>query len=499
MLVLLTACSAKPEFQMTEGRELLYTRDDHYGKNVSMLYYESDDFDFGIQEGLTMDADETAQQIYDDLNLLFTSLGIKEKAHIEICFVEELTQGIVIPGVDVSQDNVFANMESYLDGSYRLGLVQAALSLSEPWQIYGLYDLLYGDIDETVMLEYLKAGDLRLLDLFGSFFYDEWMEPKDLGIVHAIAASFSEYIFDDYDLEVFLSNPGAAYKHEWLTKLGVDPNYINTYDQSLRLSFSINAEYPLIVKSDQSDFYFKKVMFLETGFDVQKFIYENETGREYIIDYIKSNVSIQQVHNQINESPLQFYFYDTPGISSTNGNVIQMLRNVSVHLHEASHAIFFGKISWYSEGLCDYFGFIIAENTVYKESMLTRMKGLYTISNDDIPEVVYNYVNNGGSLESLGTFDVRLFYDTIAYADYNMNFEDLTTIADYYSYIETDDPNHYLTYEQAASLIAYLVDEYSLDDVFLFYLQDGDYSIFGRSPEEIQSDWISYLESNYQF
>ena len=108
--------------------------------------------------------------------------------------------------------------------------------------------------------------------------------------------------------------------------------------------------------------------------------------------------------------------------------------------------------------------------------------------------VYEDYTTRGGKMDSVDTFDFRLYTD--AHARVELDADTYKTLGDVYKIVSKTDCNAVgseLSYEQATSLVIYLVDTYGIEKVLDAYHSQDIEETFGKGYEELKSDWLAYL------
>ena len=185
------------------------------------------------------------------------------------------------------------------------------------------------------------------------------------------------------------------------------------------------------------------------------------------------------------------------------------INNASSTLHEAVHAMGIGNIVneniWLSEGICNYFGRTLGFNDQiaisYIQTLTMIEQGYFdegAAAGDTqamlYKEIAENYVCGGGKLDSVNTFNFRLYADVTAKAELELGA--YQTLGDAYRIVnkaECTSVGHDLSYEQTSSLILYLVDTYGLNKVLEAYHTQDIESVFGKDYESLKVDWLMYL------
>ena len=160
---------------------------------------------------------------------------------------------------------------------------------------------------------------------------------------------------------------------------------------------------------------------------------------------------------------------------------------------------------WLSEGLCNYFGKSLGFNDQIAASyiqLLTMTKQGYFDEQANAGNAQYvlyksvyeNYTAQGGKMDSVDTFDFRLYTDVNAKVELETDF--YNTISNTYKLVngkDYDGVGAELSYNHATSLVLYLVDTYGIEEVLDAYHSQDIVATFGKGYEELKADWLTYL------
>lgn len=376
-------------------------------------------------------------------------------------------------------------------------------SSGEEWISYGLAAYENDKEVENLKEFFSDRANMTYLTLYDHFFtYDK---TKSVPIAEALFA----FIYDKYGAEAVLNlEKRCEYKSEYLKSLGLEVEYTNASEVEAFLAsmdFSSNATYKYIISFDNVTYYFKD---FGTGSPTQYhgFLYYSTTGLFEMIDYLKANNLSEGFDT---DRKFNYYMtFDGSGYNKTvysNGNMY--INDSYSTLHEAVHAMGVTKNDniWLSEGLCNYFGKSLGFNDQIAASyiqLLTMAKQGYFDEQANAGNAQYvlyksvyeNYTAQGGKMDSVDTFDFRLYTDVNAKVELDANT--YKTLGYAYKLVNQTDCNAVgseLSYEQATSLVLYLVDTYGVEKVLDAYHSQDIVATFGKGYEELKSDWFVYL------
>ena len=371
-------------------------------------------------------------------------------------------------------------------------------SNGEEWISYGLAAFESGKQVENLKEFFSDRNNMTYLTLYDHFFtYDK---EKSVPVAEALFA----FIYNEYGVEALLdSDKRCEYKSAYLKSLGLELEYTNDSEIEVFLAsmdFSSNATYKYIISFGNVTYYFKD---FDVGSPAQYhgFLYFSTTGLLEMIEYLKSNNLNEGLNT---ERKFNYYMtFDGSGYSKTlysNGNMY--INDSSATLHEAVHAMGITKNNniWLSEGICNYWGSSLGFNDLIASSyiqILTMAKQGYFDGNAQYvlyKRIYEDYISGGGKMDSVDTFDFRLWTDVQARVELDTNT--YKTLGDAYKIVEQTDCNavgNELSYLQATSLVHYLVDIYGIETVLDAYHSQNIETAFGKCYEDLKADWFAYL------
>ena len=424
---------------------------------------------------------------------------------IAILLLMAMLLGSCISTPDLPQDTEPPTLDSSTDTSTETpeDPFELLRSSGEEWISYGL--AAYEDGKQVANLKefFSDRTNMTYLTLYDHFFtYDE---AKSVPVAEALFA----FIYDKYGAEAVLNlEKRCEYKSEYLKSLGLELEYTNASEAEALLAsmdFSSNTTYKYIISFDNVTYYFKN---FDVGSPTQYhgLLYFNTVGLYKMLNYLEENELDEGL-----DTNREFHYYmlfDGSGYSQTrypSGNMY--INDFSNTLHEAVHAMGVTKKDniWLSEGLCNYFGKSLGFNDQIAASyiqLLTMTKQGYFDEQANAGNAQYvlyksvyeNYTAQGGKMDSVDTFDFRLYTDVNAKVELDANT--YKTLGYVYKLVNKTDCNavgRELSYEQATSLVLYLFDTYGIEKVLDAYHSQDIEKTFGKGYEELKSDWLVYL------
>ncbi len=424
---------------------------------------------------------------------------------IAILLLMAMLLGSCISTPDLPQDTEPPTLDSSTDISTETpeDPFELLRSSGEEWISYGL--AAYEDGKQVANLKefFSDRTNMTYLTLYDHFFtYDK---AKSVPVAEALFA----FIYDKYGAEAVLNlEKRCEYKSEYLKSLGLELEYTNASEAEALLAsmdFSSNTTYKYIISFDNVTYYFKN---FDVGSPTQYHVllYFNTVGLYKMLNYLEENELDEGL-----DTNREFHYYmlfDGSGYSQTrypSGNMY--INDFSSALHEAVHAMGVTKKDniWLSEGICNYFGKQLGFNDQIAASymqLLTMAKQGYFDEQANAGNAQYvlyksvyeNYTAQGGKMDSVDTFDFRLYTDVNAKVELETDF--YNTISDTYKLVNGknyDGVGAELSYNHATSLVLYLVDTYGIEEVLDAYHSQDIVATFGKGYEELKSAWLAYL------
>lgn len=374
----------------------------------------------------------------------------------------------------------------------------------EEWLSYGLAAYENGKEAQDLRDFFAVPSNMTYLTLYDHFFtYDK---EKSVPVAEALF----RFIVDKYGADALLdTEKRIEYKSAYLRSLGLDTAYTQYPEvESLLASmeFSSDSTYKYIISFGNITYYFKDFG-VGSPSQYHGFLYYSTTGLFDMIEYLKANNLSDGL-----DTEREFNFYMTFD-GSVYSKTIQADGSMYINdgystLHEALHAMGITKKDniWLSEGICNYFGKMLGFNdqiaALYIQMMTMVKQGYFdelaadgdqgALMNKEIYE---QYTANGGKLDNVDSFDLRLYFDINAKLEYNtyknVSLGEANKIAFKKEFVGVGAE---LTYSQATSLTAYLADVYGIEKVLeAYHTQDIEKS-FGKTYEALKTEWLDYLQ-----
>ena len=376
-------------------------------------------------------------------------------------------------------------------------------SSDEEWIKYGLSAYEKGKKVTNFKDFFSNKSNMTYLTLYDHMFVFD--KNKSVPIAEAL---FS-FIYNKYGIDGITDiDKRCEYKTEYLKSLGLDVEYTQTKEVEAffaSMDFKSDSTCKYIMSFDNVTYYFKD---FSAGSPAQYhgFLYFSTTGLRDMIEYLKSNNLSEGLNT---ERKFNYYMtFNGTNYSKTdlsNGNIY--INDSYSTLHEAIHAMGITNLDniWLREGICNYFGKAFGFNDQIAASyiqILSMVKQGYfdeRIAAGDKSAILYkkvydNYTSLGGKIDSVDTFDLHLFFDVSAKVELDEN--SYVTLGEAYKTVndkECDSIGKELSYDQATSMISYLVDNYGIQKVLEAYRTQDIGNSFGKGYEDLKAEWLVYL------
>ncbi len=373
----------------------------------------------------------------------------------------------------------------------------------EKWLTYGLSAYEKGKKVDNLKDFFSDSANQTYLTLYDHMFTFD--KKKSVPVAEAVFA----FICDEYGVDALVDiDKRCEYKTAYLQSLGLDTQYVQSEEIEkffISMDFSSNSTYKYIISFGKVTYYFKD---FTAGSPTQYhgFMYYSTTGLFDMIEYMKANNLSDGLDT---ERKFDYYMtFDGSGYSITMLSNGKMYINDSYSaLHEAVHAMGINNVDniWLTEGICNYFGKTLGFNSQIALSyiqILTMAKQGYfddRANAGDKQAILYkkvyeDYTACGGTLDSVDTFDFRIYADVAARAELDSN--EYTSLGEAYKIANKKECNSVgeeISYDQATSLILYLEDTYGIQNLLEAYRTQNIESVFGKDYESLKSDWLEYL------
>ncbi|MBN1371177.1 MAG: hypothetical protein JW987_04385 [Anaerolineaceae bacterium] len=420
-------------------------------------------------------------------------------------------------------------------------LFGAATGIHEYWVKTGLVALTLGQQPDQDRLKewYQSTDNMDMAGLFIAWFIKDWATEEEREIAQLSAASLVEYAIETENIppDRLSEQVNNAVRTRWLESLGVDREVTYPYDGRFAgFTYWLSSECSLSVQTDTMCFCLDRLPdqeFFDEVADAEFFIDFSYYGRKALEEYIlteapsvKSKMSTDEISTMTVKD-----LGSRLGFTKADENRVFLQFSAAYYspLHEIVHTFdwnqsLLGDSLWLTEGFAEYLGMLLPiypqtkKHAVYEDlsgrfrEEETNGEGnlsyWYSLYPDQAAAAKSWYLAQGGSMEDKESVDVRLYTDAVSFATM---FRDAAggpsnwpigyvykTLYPGQSRWEGQDGLE-LSYTQAASLVAWLCDTYTLDRVLNVYVNGAEDGLLdGKTYAELKAEWQADLKSKGQ-
>ncbi len=434
---------------------------------------------------------------------------------------------------------IFSEPEGIDSRTFVEDVLGAAADIHEYWVKTGLASLTLGEQPDHEALNtwYQDPEYLDMTGLFIAWFTEEWTTEQERELAHMSATSLVQYALEVERISPtgLVEQVNNAVRTRWLESLGVDQEVTYPYDGRFAgFKYSTDNGCALVVQTDFIRYCLNRLppeqgLFQKVS-EVEFFIDYTYYGRKALVEYVMTEAP--SVKNTMKPDEI-IEFKVTKlvvALGSARGNSITLQNSAVFYypLHEIVHTFDWNMAFpqanfWLMEGFAEYLGKLLPiYPQTQKRCIFWDLSG-YTIDLDisGLPEdLTYCYrldseqfeaakawyLAQGGLTDNSEVVDVRLFSDAFAFATMYRNAYPGTLgtpIGEKYQI----GPNSKLasldglelSYTQAASMIAWLCDTYTLDRVLDVYINGAEDGLLdGKTYAELKASWQADLASKGQ-
>ncbi len=489
-----------------EKRVSVHNRNKNYDRTFDVEIYSDNQITVVFEDDLYTDIEKN--EIYSIINEYYHELEKK------LYSFEEVITIYLVENLDYSfseNGTIYCPMSLFDNGDYELSILMEVYKLPKLWQAYGLKSY-YNNVtldNENIKTIFNEENFLSISSLLFTRFLKEFNSEEELESSIQVSSSFVKYIIDKYGFEYLYSEEILEIFKEWARDIGITNEYSDDYESLYKyVLFERNLECNLVAYHGETTYYINKMeRNLERSSDIDEFLYKNILSRKLSLDIV-SNLAMEYKLEYRKDSNLNIYLDDSIYKSRAIGDNIY-LRKPSQHTHEYIHILLKDNPEdhWESEGIAEYLGVIACPNEYMYNSKIIHeyfLKNYASYHDLDPKSLEYNlmdyYFKHTEDFLKQEEFEMRLYYDANSYM---------------FNYIERNGDKYYakplyehfglkeslrkegdeLSYFEAGSFIAFLVDEYSLGKVLqLSGNTDSFELIFEDSYSNLKSEWLNYIK-----
>lgn len=396
-------------------------------------------------------------------------------------------------------------------GEYRFPLFLSVCHLPENSHSFGIYEYIF-DIgyNNDEIKEYLsKEENLLALNLFYPRLSEKYSGKEDAKVFGQILASFATETIQETGLEHYLREPATEKAvNDWLGKIDSGIQYVDgSLDCMNQLEFHRDSAYDLNITCGKVTYLFED---FQSTFDsiseMEEFIVWEMEIREALEKYLRENNVSSPMFDPA--SQLTYEFMDSASgkayeYSKGNSSLIRFY-DVSQEtlIHELAHA-FAGTVnedkSWMNEGVAEFFSRVVFMPTFRKDAFYNSVRNRGTIAADSSLEY---YVKIEGVPEKIEDVNLTTVIDAHVYAywcgDEKLQIPILMQSLAESGAAESSDPGGELSYWEAESFVAYLIENYSFEDTWNCMTSDISFEeVFGKTYNLLKKEWMLNMRKKF--
>lgn len=377
---------------------------------------------------------------------------ISESFSIRVCEDLEFIQGAPELAADIEQ----------LESGELTVEIARAMSDHPEWVIRGAAYSVMNDINIVKLSAAYRTsnGDYSALSLSPIRFAKRYNDEKALRDNAHTAAALLHFIIDKYG-EIKLDNLKED-KSKFLAEMIPDAVYDYPYDGEFdsyyyeydRRALIFDEVFPIAITGEFGTIYAQPLRDCKNAAELEKLLHDFTQGLELMRKYVDKN-SAEYRYICTDDATADYYMIDNFDNSYAYKGIVALNFDAAAILHETIHQWLFplDYDHWYYEGLADYLS-IIGNNG--KTLELAKSNSRHALMYPDI-------------------------YGGHGVADIN------NTPAEYR--VEGD----HLTYDQSCTLIAYIVEAYTLDPIFAVCAGMDFESAFDKPFTEVYDEWVAWI------
>ena len=395
-------------------------------------------------------------------------------------------------------------------GEYRFPLFLGICQLPENSHSFGAYEYVFGiDYSNDEIKEYLsKEENLSVLNLFYPRLSEKYSDKEDAEMFAQILASFATETIQETGLEHYLGEPATEKAvNDWLKKIGSDIQYVEgSLNRMNQLEFHRDNTYDLNITCGNVTYLSKD---FKSAFDsvseIEELIVWEMRIRDELEQYLRENGVSSPMFDPMFQLTYEFR-QKMPGKSrahSMDNSAWLYFYTVSQETltHELAHA-FAGTVdedkSWMNEGIAEIFSRVVfmptsTKNVFYNDIRDYADKGsLY----------VDNYVKIEGLPENLEEVNMSTVIDAHVYAywcgDEETQIPILMTSLAERGAAGSSELGAELSYWEAESFVAYLIENYSFEDTWNCMTSDLSFEeVYGKPYNLLKKDWTLNMRKKF--
>ncbi|MDO5096857.1 MAG: hypothetical protein Q4D65_09860 [Peptostreptococcaceae bacterium] len=497
--ILLSGCNSKMEFEKSQDEFSTTYKNDHIEIKVAN----------NVENG-----EEIFQSIERDLNIINNFEAI-EKLSIRV-------DNKFLKGNDKS--GVQCNAKFVKTPQFKQLLIANAYDLYDNWKAVGIYGNLFAD-DMNTNADFASYYQNHDFSLFGAHFFPDFSSEEEIQNLTHASTSLVKYLLDNGQKEKLLNEeisiedikPWAEQNHIDLTYLENLYNHIN--EIKVRDSSAIEKLY-LETRQDINGFSIQVASIddqFNTATKLEQIIVQFDKDIENNLQVIQAQAPnfYKEYEKALTNVPKIQYIFNADEILNKNmdDTGLVYLRSIPFQMVEYNHSLFMNSFRyngfavnrprWYLEGVDGYLGMI------YSPGLGKEMFQQWITSSEEYNTISYKVIKmNFENLDELPRNQadkeklLHIYWGASYLKDMKPVFLPNNTVdgsAESSNQNGMHTPNN-LNFFVNFSFTTYMIQQYGLEKMLYMQMQDFNTmsfeKYFGKSYEQLESDWKQYLIDN---
>lgn len=398
-------------------------------------------------------------------------------------------------------------------GEYRFPLFLSICGLPENSHSFEAYAYVFNiGYDNDLIREYLsREENLAVLNLFYPRISGKCSEEEDAKMFAQILASLAEETIREVGPENYLREPVTEKAvNDWLRKIGSDRQYADgSLDCLNQLEFHRDSANDFNITCGNATYLVRDFRSLfDSVSELEELLVWEIRTRDSLEQYLRGkNVSSPMFDPDFR---LTYEFqYDKSAIGfeeskESSSRILLYDASKETLTHELTHA-FSGIVvkenkRWMHEGFAEFFSMVVFTDPSRKDAFCNGIRDVESTRNLDL--CMESYVKVEGVPEKPEDLNMSTFLDAALYG-YWCGDEELQlpilmhTLADT-GHIAGSEIGAELSYWEAESFVAYLIENYSFEDTWNCMTSDMSFEeVYGKPYQLLKREWMFHIRKKF--
>ena len=511
-MVFLTACSQKIQLHKTSSG----------GSTI----YENDNIKIKITNNIN-EKESVRRVVQSDLQKINDFSPIE---NIEIKISK--SKVYVAPNTNkiIKCDNKFIKTEEF-----KKELIKKSYGIYDNWIVEGLYGNIFNKDEKDI--DFSKYYENHDFSLFGARFFEPFSSKEEIENVKSASINLVEYLLkNNKKAELLKNNIKVSDMENWAREKNINLDYQRKIESLMNRMEVLNKTNQLVINTKEEINGFK--IDIDCTDKVNEQCDTAEKIEQLILRFDRDILAMKkgiekdapnfysEYKEVLNDVPKIEYIFEDGYNGSYNSGYIAghtdgyskiHLNDITSQPHEYCHIlfnspflkndIFITKPAWLDEGIAEYL--YIAYSEAYIEGL---KRDIYyhqaTVESQNLLDIRLKiYQENNIDINNIENIkddkEKRILVHDVGYLTYAIEArgtEFNTWLIDKRPYPGPMGEGNTMSYPENFSFVDYLIEEYGLEKIL--YLNVADFSqltyekIFGKSFEELKTDWTGYLKKN---